>query len=126
MSSSMSCMNNAGMANSMSKAGRPAHPLPWNGRYGGDVWGGFAGMRLAGRAVGRGAGSMGGVPHMGSIGGTGGAALNPSRTMLYAGSRSTLRKDSPTSRFSFEHVAAKLCSMENTRIPRSVMNLYDT
>ena len=150
MSSSMSCMNNAGMANNMSKAGLPAQPVPWNGRCGGAAWCGFAGMRLAGRAAGRGAGSMGGaagsagwrgsmgsaagegagsmggVLHTGSIGGAAEAALNPSRTMLYVGSRSTLRKDSPTTRFSFEHVAAKLCSMENVRIPRSVMNLCDT
>ena len=61
---------------------------------------------------------------MGSMGGA--KALNPSRTMLCVGSRSTFRKDSPTSRFSLEHVAAKLCSMEKTRMPRSVMNLCDT
>ena len=67
-----------------------------------------------------------GVMHTGNMGGAAEAGLNPSRTMLYARSCSTLKKDSPTSRFSFEHVAAKICSMENTHMPRSVTNLWDT
>ena len=67
MSSGVSCMNNAGMANNMSKAGLPAPPIPWNDRCCMAVWNGFAGMRLAGSAAGRGAGSMGGVLHTGSI-----------------------------------------------------------
>ena len=90
MGSSISCMNNVGMANNMSRAGAPAPPILWNDRRGGAAWDGYAGMRSAGRAAGRGADSMGRVLHMGSMGGTAEAALNPSRTMLDVGSRSTL------------------------------------